>query len=230
MALEGVLRGSDPIQVKRVTILLYGDPGLGKTTLASTSSNPIMIDTDESAHRAVLRDEEGALRCAVMPVSNWAQLTRMSVADFEGYDTIIVDTLGTSLDMAALQIGGGRALSVNQWGILKSQAGSWLDMIRGTGKDIVYVAHSIDKKIGDVTFAEAHIPGGTKQTVMRQADMIGRLYSTAEGTMLSFNPSPGGIGKNSARVPDSLIKDVSEIPDMLAKVISRAKEVMNLGQ
>lgn len=40
-----------------VIILLYGVPGSGKTSLANTSNNPLLIDCDRGADRAVNRQD-----------------------------------------------------------------------------------------------------------------------------------------------------------------------------
>ena len=52
MALQ-VIESTDPIRVENVTVLIYSDPGVGKSTLANTARSVLSVDWDRGAHRAV---------------------------------------------------------------------------------------------------------------------------------------------------------------------------------
>ena len=42
----------DDLIYQGLNILIYGDPGIGKTTLANTAPNPLVLDFDRGSHRA----------------------------------------------------------------------------------------------------------------------------------------------------------------------------------
>ena len=56
MALK-ILSAAEPITVDRITLALYGDPGVGKTTLAFSADKPLLFDFDNGAHRASNRKD-----------------------------------------------------------------------------------------------------------------------------------------------------------------------------
>ena len=234
MALAGVIKPEIDLNIERVTVLIYGMPGLGKTTLASTAGDVLLIDADESARRAALLDDAGQRRCDVFTVRTWADVAGFTPGDFDDYSTVVVDTVGGLVDMLAVQIAGGKSPSVRQWGEIKSTFGRWIDGLRSSGKDIVYIAHGVEKQVEDgdnrYTVMKPQIAGSSLHTITRQADLIGRLYASGAGTVLSFNPALTGIGKNCARIPDSVVRNVADDAVMMQKVISRTKEVMSSGQ
>ncbi|MEK5761254.1 AAA family ATPase, partial [Acinetobacter variabilis] len=68
-------------------------PGIGKTSLAFSATNPILFDFDKGAHRA------GKYRKDTVQVNNWSEVSSLTANDLLGYDTVIVDTAGRMLDV-----------------------------------------------------------------------------------------------------------------------------------
>jgi hypothetical protein len=56
MALK-IVRSSDPIRVERLNLVIYGPPGVGKSSLAFTADTPLLLDFDQGAHRAANRKD-----------------------------------------------------------------------------------------------------------------------------------------------------------------------------
>ena len=50
-----IIKKNDVTPERPVIIVLYGTPGSGKTSVATTAENPIVIDTDRGYDRAVQR-------------------------------------------------------------------------------------------------------------------------------------------------------------------------------
>lgn len=50
-----IIRKNDVVTERPVIIVLYGTPGTGKTSLATTANSPLLIDTDRGFDRAVQR-------------------------------------------------------------------------------------------------------------------------------------------------------------------------------
>ena len=72
-----IVRASDPVLVERLNLCLYGDPGVGKTTLGFTAENPLLLDFDEGKHRAANRRD-------AVPVSSWSDVAGITAeADFK---------------------------------------------------------------------------------------------------------------------------------------------------
>ena len=47
-----IVTAQQALQVQNIITVIYGDPGIGKTSLASSASRPILFDFDLGAHRA----------------------------------------------------------------------------------------------------------------------------------------------------------------------------------
>lgn len=76
--------------MKKIKMLLYGEPGVGKSVFASKSPNPFFITTDGNYEWL---EDFGAKPEAHTQVSSWAQAKQAFKSDFDGYDTVIVDLL-----------------------------------------------------------------------------------------------------------------------------------------
>ena len=63
-----VIRKNDVVKERPVIIVLYGTPGTGKTSLATTADSPLLIDTDRGFDRAVQRPD------IVVTASQWEDI------------------------------------------------------------------------------------------------------------------------------------------------------------
>lgn len=225
MALK-ILTAADPIHVSRITMALYGDPGIGKTTLAFSADKPLLLDFDTGAHRAMNRKD--AVR-----ISSWADVDAMTQADLEPYNTIIVDTVGRMLDALSADImandaklGKGGALSQQGWGRLKARFTGWLKMLNQSGKDVILIAHGTEKQDGETVTARIDVQGGSKDEIYKSVDAMGRVFIKNNKRVICFDPTEAAFGKNPAQF------DTLEIPnpitaDFLATVIAGTKEALN---
>ena len=86
MALK-ILSASEPLPVEQLVVAIYGQPGIGKTTLAFTAEAPLLLDFDKGAYRAVGRKD-------TVQIESWPDVTNITEADLAPYKTVIVDTAG----------------------------------------------------------------------------------------------------------------------------------------
>ena len=228
MALK-ITSALEPIKVTAITTTIYSQPGLGKTSLAMTAANPILFDFDGGAHRAVERKD-------IVEVSGWSDVAEVTADDLKDYDTIILDTVGKALDALALDVlaknprhGYGGALNQQGWGQLGTRFSAYLRKLHGFGKDIVLVSHMDEKADGDIIKERLKIPGGTKDLVLTDSDMIARISIFNKERRLIFSPTEASFGKDPAGFRDVALPDASrpEFREFLADLIERAKESMN---
>src|SRR4051812_48736900 len=95
-----IVRADEPLLVERVNMCLYSAPGLGKTSLAFTADDPLLLNFDKGAHRAAVRRD-------TVTVDSWKDVAAMTKEDYEPYKTAIVDTAGRGLDFLTADIIAG---------------------------------------------------------------------------------------------------------------------------
>lgn len=76
---------------KKIKMLLYGEPGVGKSVFASQFPNPFFLTTDGNYEWL---EDFGAKPEAHYRIDSWADFVDyINNNDFDGYDTIVVDLL-----------------------------------------------------------------------------------------------------------------------------------------
>lgn len=74
--------------MKHIKMMLYGEPGVGKSVFASKAPNPFFITTDGNYEWL---EDFGAKPEAHKQVYSWDEAKKVFESDFDGYDTIVVD-------------------------------------------------------------------------------------------------------------------------------------------
>lgn len=131
---------------KAQKIIIYGEPGAGKSTLASQFPNMLLVDVEHSSeHIDVPR----------VLVDNWdALLSTLSECASCQFDTIAVDTLDVVESFCATKY-AIKILAPKDYGrsfvqieeIFKEQIMPRLDAIIASGKNVVLLAHNELKKV-----------------------------------------------------------------------------------
>lgn len=228
MALN-ITKANEVIEVTALCTTIYSQPGLGKTSLAFTASRPLLLDFDGGAYRAADRGD-------TVQVGAWSDVASIKPEDLTEYDTVILDTVGKALDFLAADIlagnsrlGYGGALNQQGWGQLGVKFRGFLSSLRRHGKDIILIAHMDEKHDGDTIKERLKIQGGSKDLVLTDSDMIGRISITNRERQLVFNPTETSFGKDPASFDFMAIPDASkpEFKDFMAGVLSGAKEALN---
>lgn len=221
-----IIKESDPIIVERVNLCLYGAPGIGKTTLAFTADEPLLLDADEGAYRATNRKDSVAVKV-------WADMETISKEDLEPYATVIVDTAGRALDKLTADIisknpkmGRGGALTLQGYGELKAKMTAWMKMLNLFGKDVVLLCHMDEQRRGDDVIERLDVQGGSKGEIYKSVDAMGKLYIEQKKRLLDFSPRENSYGKNPGQF------DILEVPspisaNFLGNIISQIKSNIN---
>ncbi|MFD2248893.1 hypothetical protein FHS82_001005 [Pseudochelatococcus lubricantis] len=228
MALK-VTTATDVIKVDTLCFTVYAQPGLGKTSLAFTAPRPLLLDFDKGAHRAVDRKD-------TVQVSQWSDVAGITASDVASYDTIVIDTVGKAIDTLAQDIirsnsrlSHGGALSQQGWGQLGVRFSAFLKLLRGFGKDVILIAHMDEQKDGDVTKERLKIPGGSKDLILTDSDVIARVSIIGRQRYLVFSPTETAFGKDPAEIGEATIPDTGspEYSAFIAGIIARIKGRLN---
>lgn len=218
-----IIKKNDITPERPVIILLYGTPGTGKTSLATTAENPLLIDTDRGYDRAVQR-------CDTLTANRWEDIT----AEYEtmkGYKTIICDTAKACLDdylmnYAIQQNYKLKTNSLKRFGQMAEDFKSFVNILRSNGSDIVFICHDKETTEGDVIKHSPDCTGQSKDLLLRIADQVGYISKVNGKRTITFEPTDTYAGKNVAQIQMTEIPDSTDIAfascmaDIIAKVRS----------
>lgn len=232
MALN-IVTSVQPIKVENIITFIYGDPGIGKTSLGFSANNAVLFDFDEGAHRA------GKFRKSdTVPIGNWNEVSRLNASDFAKYDTIVIDTAGRCLDMITATLKGDSKntrrdgqLTMQGYGKLGAIFADWLKTLRSFKKDIIILAHASEDKDGDNIIKRPDMVGGSKKEAYKIADMMG--YMTVQdgnnGTIrrLNFVPNSSYLAKDSGHIGNITIESLDDFPNQMADIIGATKKHIN---
>lgn len=224
-----ITRAADPIRVDRLNMVLYGPPGICKSSLAFTAAAPLLLDFDNGSHRAANRKD-------VVRVSEWSDVAGITAEDLAPFKTVVVDTAGRALDALTVDIiranpkhGRGGALTLPGYGELKARFGGFLKLLNSFGKDVVLVAHMDEQRSGDDVIERLDVQGGSKGEIYKAADAMGRIVIVNGQRWLRFSPTDAAFGKNPGQLEPLAIPlaNAPEFADFLARVIQQTKDRLN---
>ncbi len=220
---------TDIIEVARPPVLLFGEPGVGKTSLAQTADKSLTCDFDKGLHRSQFR--KTGLR-----FETWDDVVIFQrEGGFDPYETIVLDTIGTLLDYMGQSIIGANAkmgtraggLSLQGWGVLKTTFGQWLSALRQNGKQVIMIAHQKEEKDGDDRVLRPDIAGGSYSIVMNSADIVGYMSYRNNNRHIAWEPTDRYFAKNGAQLKSGPIPDFAANGHYMADLLTQAKA--NLG-
>lgn len=199
-----IIKKNDVTPERPVIIVLYGTPGAGKTSVASTANEPVLIDTDRGYDRAVQRID-------TLTASSWEEITA-EYQTLKGYKTIIVDTAKAMLDdfLAAYAVKCDSKLSYNtlkRFGRMADDFKLFVNTIRSYGADLIFICHDKETQDGDNIKHSPDCTGQSKDLLIRIADQVGYVSVINGKRTIQFEPKDNYVGKNVAKL------GLQEVPD-----------------
>lgn len=226
-----IISASEQMEAHSMVYLIYGEPGIGKTSLAYTASNPLLEDFDNGAHRAVNRKN-------TIRIDSWEDAVEFhNSKDFQELapDTLIFDTGGTlldnfmanyvkALDKSYKQRGG--ELTLKGYGAMKSLFKQFVDDMKAKNIDLIFVCHTETMQEGDEIKRRPKMTGGSYDILIQVADMVGYMESANNKITLDFNPRDRQVGKNTAEFSKLTIPHHTEekYSSYMADLINETKE------
>ena len=228
---------SDELRVEdqNLTVLFFGAPGTGKTTLGYSAADSLTLNLDRGAHRVKPEHRVGK----DTSVCNTFEEVKADIEYAKGkYKTIVIDTGGALVEMLKQYVvehpqdfkGGAKAMggiSLQGYGFVKTL---WNDFTRELRQhfNVVYIFHEQAEKNGDDgTFYSIVVEGAAKNVVWQSADLAARLFINNGRRYLGFTPTEQYSAKSSFGI--SGLVEVPELKDgqpndFLTKLFSKVRE------
>lgn len=195
---------------KNIIMIISGLPGVGKTTVALSAPDVLLIDTDEGMSRVKPEHRKDASVC-----KTYEELKADIEAAKGHYKTIVIDTCGSLIelmkDWAVKQNGGAKkdgTISMQGFGIVKRE---FVELSRKLRQNfnVVYIFHEAKTKDGDDTFYDIVCEGSTKTIVWQPADLGAHMQIINGKRYLGFTPTANYNAKAAYG-----IKDLIEVPEL----------------
>lgn len=213
---------------KNVIMIIAGAPGVGKTTLALSAPDVLLIDADEGMARVNPAHRKDSSIC-----KTYEELLADIKAAEGHYKTIAIDTGGALIEMmkdwamrtetTANKKNGG--FSLQGYGVIKSEFLRLSAELRRKF-NVIFLFHTTRDKNGDEDFFDIVVEGSTRSLVYQPADLAAYCHIVNGERYLGFTPTANynakaayGI-KGLVKVPE--LKD-GEPNDFLTKLFALVK-------
>jgi len=210
---------------KNLKALLFGKSGIGKTYLAGSVKNALVLDLEKGSASVKNKDID------VVPINDAGEFRKVLeyLKEDTQYETIVIDSLtryGEMLFVALSKMYPDKKDSMKLWGDFDTVSRQRLEDILQLNKNIIVTC-----------LEEDIVDGGTlkkfpmykankfKMMIPSYFDFVGHLVVDSEGhRILISEPTEDSIGKNRLKdfgIPN-VIKDTEELYDM-QKIINKIK-------
>lgn len=217
-----IIRKNDVAPERPIIIVLYGTPGTGKTSVATTADNPLLIDTDRGYDRAVQRID-------TLEASKWQDIAS-EYATIKGYKTIIVDTAKALLDdyLSVFAVEQNYKLATNslkRFGKMAEDFKMFVNTLRSNGSDLIFICHDKETADEDIIKHAPDCTGQSKDLLIRIADQVGYICKENGKRTIRFEPMDNFVGKNVAGLGSLIIPDNTDpnFSTFMAGIIKNVK-------
>ena len=181
---------------KSFCMVLSGQPGLGKTTLALSAPDPLLFDLDNGIAR--VRAEHRRLTTIDDTYNDL--LADMQTTEYRDCKSVIIDTGGSLVQLMqpwaktqdAKAARDGRAM----YGVIKREFDRLTAQIRQDKKNCIIVFHTTETQKGDVTVTRLSCEGSSKDIVWTPADLGAHMFMLGQKRVIGFSPTEEYFAKS----------------------------------
>lgn len=204
--------------------LVYGQPGVGKTSLALSAPKPLLIDFDNGLRRVAKQYQTDSVQ-----VDSYQNLLDiLTKEDISAYETIVIDTLGKVIDRMGdwlansnpkLKQSDGQ-LSQKGWGSIKGEFQKLLKLLEGKNKSVIFISHEREEKVDDKVYKRLDVSGSAGKDVIKELDFVGYMSIQGGKRTIDLSPNDSFYTKNSLGISSFLeYKPLAGVNNFLSEEI-----------
>lgn len=184
-----IRNSSEPNFKPSVLMLIYGEGGVGKSTVGASAPKPLIVDCENGSKYFGLR----GIKADVAVIDSWSQMKDvLETARTDKYETIVIDPIGELMDklkryMVALQdsklVQRDGTPTMAGWGWLKKTLRDYIKVLRDSGKHVLLIAHVDEKQDEDRQLKRPMIETKVSKDIVNMVDIVGYMtvVQTPEG-------------------------------------------------
>lgn len=184
---------------KVVKMMIYGQAGTGKSTLALSAPNPVYIDFDGSGKRLSLVNDD----LPTMYPTRWEDIKTQFTTDsheLAPFQSVVVDTAGKMMDMIISYRCGTRIPRIQDWGAINQEFSWFMRTLTELKKNVIIIAQRTTRDEGERTVFIPALRQKNLDAIISELDLLGYLeMKNDRGTQLrtiTFDPTDTSEGKN----------------------------------
>ena len=207
----GIIKRPSELNVKAtLSVLVYGQPGIGKTTFGVSAPDAVLFDYDGGVQRI-----NGAHQVATLQPTSWED-TNEALMEIQNempeIKTIVIDTVGKMLDYMSAYIiktdpkmaMRDGSLSLKGYGVRKQMFVNFIKQLALMGKNVVFIAHEREERRGEETFKRPEIGGSSANDLIKELDLVGYMYAVGKERVITFDPAEYYYAKNTCNLPAAI--------------------------
>lgn len=203
-----------------VKMMLYGQAGFGKTTVALSSPKPLLLDFDNGVKRV---NDSNLRGVDIVQVTSWNDMKDLMNENLSAYQSIVVDTIGKMMDFIISYKCGTRQPQIRDWGGINQEFSWFVRCLSELNKNIIFVAHRDTRKEGDDTVYVPALREKSYNSIVTELDLLGYMEMRSENgrvkRTITFDPTNRNDGKNTCNLPS--VMEVPTIIDGQGKAIAK---------
>ena len=194
---------------KNFSMIISGSPGTGKTTLALSAPDPVLVDFDEGVSRVKASHRKPTIMGDTYEEIRHDIETSPLVKQCK---TIVIDTGGAFItylqdwairdNPTANKQKNSNAISQKGFGAVKAEFVRFTNYLRSTmKKNVIYIFHTVEEKDGDVIKYRLMCEGSAKNIVWQPCTFAAAAAACPIPTRVPSVPMRSGTRVSSASWP-----------------------------
>ncbi|MBC5580895.1 ATP-binding protein [Anaerofilum sp. BX8] len=218
---------------KNFSMIISGSPGIGKTTLALSAPDPVLIDFDKGISRVRAQHRKAAIVCDTYE----EVLKDIQSPEVKAAKTLVLDTGGAFItylqdwamrDNPALNQQKNGAISLKGFGAVKSEFVRFTNVLQYTmNKNIIYIFHTMEERDKDITKQRLMCEGAARNIVWQPCDLGCFVQMVGDKRFCGFSPTEEYFAKGCYGITGLI--EVPELSsgtpnDFITRLFDRARE------